>query len=66
MSVAFEAWAQQARNVPIESELARRGVNLRGRKERAGPCPICGGETALVLILKSRSSIVAAVARAAM
>jgi putative DNA primase/helicase len=30
--------------VPIESEIARRGIKLRGRIERSGPCPICGGK----------------------
>jgi putative DNA primase/helicase len=35
---------EKARAVPIEAELARRGVPLQGRgPERAGPCPACGG-----------------------
>ena len=29
--------------MPIEDELARRGIHLRGKIERAGPCPVCGG-----------------------
>jgi hypothetical protein len=30
--------------VPIEDEIARRGILLRGRgPERCGPCPVCGG-----------------------
>ena len=33
----------QARAVPIEHELERRGVRLRGRVDRCGPCPVCGG-----------------------
>jgi hypothetical protein len=32
-----------ARAVRIEDELARRGIRLRGKIERAGPCPVCGG-----------------------
>jgi hypothetical protein len=33
-----------AKHVPIEDELARRGVKLRGKIERSGPCPKCGGD----------------------
>ena len=33
----------QARAVPIERELERRGIRLRGRVDRYGPCPVCGG-----------------------
>lgn len=29
--------------VPIEAELTRRGVRLRGRIDQCGPCPVCGG-----------------------
>ncbi len=32
-----------ARSVRIEDELASRGVRLRGKVERIGPCPRCGG-----------------------
>ena len=33
-----------AKSVPIESEIARRGIKLIGRgPERCGPCPHCGG-----------------------
>jgi DNA primase len=33
-----------ARAVPIEGEIARRGINLSGKgPERVGPCPKCGG-----------------------
>jgi len=38
-----DPWVQQACSVPIEDELARRGIHLRGKIERAGPCPVCGG-----------------------
>ena len=43
-SAAFDAWVEQARAVPIEDELARRGFHLRGKIERTGPCPVCGGD----------------------
>jgi hypothetical protein len=33
-----------ARAVPIEEEIARRGIVLKGKgADRAGPCPVCGG-----------------------
>jgi putative DNA primase/helicase len=33
----------RARSIRIEDELARRGVRLRGKVERVGPCPVDGG-----------------------
>jgi hypothetical protein len=39
-----DQWVVKARSVPIEDEIARRGIKLRGRIERCGPCPKCGGE----------------------
>jgi DNA primase len=45
MKPPFQAWIDRARSVPIEHELERRGVKLRGNgHERAGPCPKCGGD----------------------
>ena len=39
-----EAWIERARDVPILSEIARRGIKLkRVGAERVGPCPLCGG-----------------------
>jgi hypothetical protein len=32
-----------ARAVPIEAEVARRGIVLKGGVDRYGPCPTCGG-----------------------
>jgi phage/plasmid primase-like uncharacterized protein len=32
-----------ARAVRLEDELTRRGIRLRGRVERVGPCPVCSG-----------------------
>jgi hypothetical protein len=40
----FEAWVAKARAVPIEEEIERRGISLRGKIDRCGPCPRCGGE----------------------
>jgi phage/plasmid primase-like uncharacterized protein len=37
------ALLEHARAVPIEEEIARRSIKLRGRTELVGPCPICGG-----------------------
>lgn len=39
----FEARARHAREVPIEQEIDRRGILLKGRNEKVGPCPVCGG-----------------------
>ena len=37
-------WADAARGVPIEDEVARRGLSLRrSGAEMVGPCPVCGG-----------------------
>ena len=43
-ATASDAWVEQARNVPIEDELGRRGFHMPGKTERAGPCPVCGGD----------------------
>jgi hypothetical protein len=43
-SADYDAWIVRARNVPIESEIERRGIKLNGKNERAGPCPKCGGD----------------------
>ena len=44
-SAAFDEEAlRRARAVRIEDELRRRGITLRGRTEREGPCPKCGGK----------------------
>jgi Protein of unknown function (DUF3631)/CHC2 zinc finger len=40
---AYEDWVARAKSVPIEREIERRGIVLRGRIEREGPCPVCGG-----------------------
>src|SRR5262245_12674071 len=43
MTAAHEDWIAKARSVLIEDEIGRRGIALRGRIEREGPCPVCGG-----------------------
>lgn len=44
MRTDHQARIDRARAVPIEDEIARRGIKLSGRgHERAGPCPKCGG-----------------------
>ena len=42
MTVAADI-IERARGVCIEDELDRRGIKVRGRVERVGPCPVCGG-----------------------
>ena len=37
-------WIERARNVPIEQVIDARGIKLRGKIERIGPCPKCGGD----------------------
>ena len=40
-----KALRDRAREVPIEDEIARRAIRLRGNgAERHGPCPVCGGD----------------------
>jgi phage/plasmid primase-like uncharacterized protein len=34
---------QRAKATRLEDELARRGIVMKGRAERSGPCPRCGG-----------------------
>jgi len=41
---AFNTWVAKARAIPIEDEIARRGIKLQGTVERYGPCPKCAGD----------------------
>jgi hypothetical protein len=34
---------ERARSVRLEDEVPRRGISVKGRTERVGPCPKCGG-----------------------
>lgn len=45
----------QARAVQIEDEIARRGIKLRGKVERVGPCPICGGRDRFGINIRKQS-----------
>jgi hypothetical protein len=44
LSTATESLAAEAKMIPIEDEIARRSIRLRGKTERCGPCPKCGGD----------------------
>ena len=46
-SAAFDNWSAKARAMRIEDEIVRRGIKLRGKVERVGPCPKCGGDRSL-------------------
>jgi hypothetical protein len=44
MLTPYEEWVQRARDVSIEAEILRRGIQLKRQGvERVGPCPRCGG-----------------------
>jgi hypothetical protein len=44
MSALRDTTIDIARSIPIEDELARRGIRLRRQgRELTGPCPLCGG-----------------------
>jgi putative DNA primase/helicase len=43
-----------ARSVRIENEIARRGIRLRGKSERVGPCVICGGRDRFSVNIKKQ------------
>jgi phage/plasmid primase-like uncharacterized protein len=45
---------EQARSIRIEDECTRRNIKLRGRNERYGPCPICGGDDRFSINLKKQ------------
>jgi hypothetical protein len=43
-----------AKAIPIETEIVRRGIKLIGRGERVGPCPICGGRDRFAINTKKQ------------
>ena len=43
-----------ARSVPIEHVADERSIRLRGRVERAGPCPVCGGTDRFAINIKKQ------------
>jgi hypothetical protein len=51
----FDAWVRAARSIPIEREIARRGIQLkRVGAEHIGPCPKCGGTDRFAIHLKKQ------------
>jgi phage/plasmid primase-like uncharacterized protein len=44
----------RARSTPIEAVIDARGVKLRGRIERVGPCPVCGGRDRFSINVKKQ------------
>ena len=44
MNPTADALKAKARAVRIEDEVARRGIKLRGKIDRVGACPRCGGD----------------------
>jgi putative DNA primase/helicase len=53
-SNARATWAEQAREVRIEDEVAKRGIKLRGGVDRCGPCPQCRGTDRFSINLKKQ------------
>jgi hypothetical protein len=50
-----QAWVERARSVPIEAEVARRGIKLKGNGvERVGPCPVCAGVDRFAINVKKQ------------
>jgi hypothetical protein len=45
---------ERARAVPIDEEVARRGIKLRGGIDRCGPCPECGGTDRFSINIKKQ------------
>ncbi|HZC56023.1 MAG TPA: AAA family ATPase [Xanthobacteraceae bacterium] len=55
MSGLSAEWVARARAVPIENEIARRGIKLRREgKEMVGPCPRCGGDDRFAINIKKQ------------
>ena len=45
---------ERARSVPIEQVINQRGIKLRGKIEKSGPCPKCGGEDRFAINTKKQ------------
>src|SRR5258708_35916350 len=43
-----------ARSVPIENIIDERGIKLRGKIDRVGPCPRCGGDDRFAINTKKQ------------
>src|SRR5215467_13358695 len=51
----FEHWKARAKLIPIENEIARRGIVLkRIGAEHVGPCPKCGGDDRFAINTKKQ------------
>ena len=48
---------ERARTVRIEDEIARRGIRLKGRIDRCGPCPVCGGHDRFAINVRKQCFI---------
>jgi phage/plasmid primase-like uncharacterized protein len=46
------AQVERARSTPIGDVIDARGIRLRGRNERTGPCPLCGGKDRFAINVK--------------
>jgi putative DNA primase/helicase len=53
-AIDFQDLIEQARTVPVEREIERRRIVLRGRIERCGPCPRCGGRDRFSINVKKQ------------
>jgi hypothetical protein len=45
---------QRARAVPIEMEIGRRGIVLKGKIDQCGACPVCGGNDRFSINLRKQ------------
>ena len=56
MNSDFQNWANQARAVPIEKDIGRRGIKLQrqSKTELVGPCPKCGGDDRFAINIKKQ------------
>jgi putative DNA primase/helicase len=43
-----------AKAIPIETVIDQRGIRLRGKVERTGPCPVCGGDDRFSINIKKQ------------
>ena len=59
-----DTWIETARATPIERVIDERGIRLRGRIERIGRCPMCGGTDRFSINTKKQCFNAAAMAAA--
>jgi phage/plasmid primase-like uncharacterized protein len=46
---------ERARAVRLEDEIARRGIKLKGKVDRSGPCPACGGRDRFAIHIRKQT-----------